>query len=60
MKNLFNFNQQSMNRCCLCVESVLSLIQSRLDSVSKPSRCRVFAKYAATMALFLCLGVGQM
>ena len=44
MKNLFNFNQ----------------LKLRPDSVSLASRIRVLTKYVATLALFLCLGVGQM
>ena len=39
---------------------VKTMKHSRPDSVSLPSRCRVLGKYVATLALFLCLGVGQM
>ena len=34
-------------------------IKALLDSVSLPSRCRVLFRYVATLAIFLCLGIGN-
>ena len=34
-------------------------IKALLDSVSLPCRCRVLFRYVATLALFLCLGIGH-
>ncbi len=45
---------------CLRSASVLRPFRLRLDSLSLPSRFRVLAKYAAAMALFMCLGIGEM
>ena len=43
---------------CIGNDQVMTPRLPRLDSVSIPSRCRVLAKYVASLALFLCLGVG--
>ena len=43
---------------CIGNDQVMTPRLPRLDSVSIPSRCRVLAKYVATLLLLLCLGVG--
>lgn len=49
----------TVGSCCPRVAPVLHSLRSRFDSVSIVSRQSDFAKYVATLTLFLCLGVGE-